>query len=74
MFGWNGKFLHVNLTKSKAVADEYEAEMAKNYLGGRGFAAKILLDTLKAGIDPLSPDNRLVFAAGPLTAFSAEQW
>jgi len=70
MFGWNGKLLHVNLTKGKAVADKYEAEMAKNYLGGRGFAAKILWDTLRAGIDPLSPDNRLIFAAGPLTAFS----
>ena len=69
MFGWNGKLLRVDLTKGRAVADEYSAETAKNYLGGRGFAVKILWDALKAGIDPLSPDNRLIFAAGPLTAF-----
>jgi len=70
MFGWNGKFLRVNLSKNKAVAEEYEANIAKNFLGGRGFAAKILWDELKPGIDPLSPDNRLVFATGPLTGFA----
>ena len=37
-------------------------------MGGRGFAAKILWDRLKQGIDPLSPENLLIFAAGPLTA------
>ena len=70
MFGWNGKLLHVNLNRAKGVADKYEAGMAKNFLGGRGFAARILWDELKPGIDPLSPENKLVFAAGPLTGFT----
>jgi len=70
MYGWNGKLLRVNLNKRKAVVQEYGAEMAKNFLGGRGFAAKILWDELKPGIDALSPENRLVFAAGPLTGFA----
>jgi len=70
MFGWNGKFLRVNLTKHKAVAKEYDAEMARKFLGGRGFAVKILWDELKPGVDPLSPENRLIFAAGPLTGFA----
>jgi aldehyde:ferredoxin oxidoreductase len=70
MFGWNGRFLRVNLNKSKAVAEEYGKDIATNFLGGRGFAAKILWDELKAGIDPLSPENKLVFAAGPLTGFA----
>jgi len=70
MFGWNSKFLRVNLSKNKAVAEEYEANIAKNFLGGRGFAAKILCDELKPGIDPLSPDNRLILATGPLTGFA----
>ena len=39
-----------------------------NFLGGRGFAVKILWDTLQQGTDPLSPENKLVFATGPLTA------
>ncbi len=70
MFGWTGKFLHVNLSKRKAAADAYEASVAHCFLGGRGFAAKILWDELKQGIDPFSPENKLVFAAGPLTGFS----
>jgi aldehyde:ferredoxin oxidoreductase len=70
MRGWNGRLLRVDLNKRKAIAQEYGAEMAKNFLGGRGFAAKILWDELKPGIDALSPENRLVFAAGPLTGFA----
>ena len=67
MFGWNGVFLQVNLSKNKAVAESYNANLASNFLGGRGFAAKILWDKLKPGTDPLSSENKLVFAAGPLT-------
>ena len=70
MYGWNGLFLRVNLGKGRAVAEEYDAKIAKNFLGGRGFAAKILWDELKHGTDPLSPKNKLVFAAGPLTGFA----
>jgi len=70
MFGWNGKLLRINLGKCKAVAEPYEYSFAKNFLGGRGFAVKILWDELKPGIDPLSPENKLVFAAGPLTGFA----
>jgi aldehyde:ferredoxin oxidoreductase len=70
MFGWNGRFLRVNLSKGKAVAEQYDASTAKNFLGGRGFAAKILWDELRPGIDALSPENKLVFATGPLTGFA----
>jgi aldehyde:ferredoxin oxidoreductase len=67
VFGWTGVFLQVDLSNNKAVAESYDARLALNYIGGRGFAAKILWDELKPGIDPLSPENKLVFAAGPLT-------
>ncbi len=69
MHGWNGKLLRVDLAKGKAVAQEYDTTLAKNFLGGRGFAIKILWDELKSGIDAFSPENKLVFAAGPLTGF-----
>jgi aldehyde:ferredoxin oxidoreductase len=68
MYGWTGVFLKIDLSKSKAVAETYNESLASNFLGGRGFAVKILWDTLKQGIDPLSPENKLIFAAGPLTA------
>ena len=67
MFGWTGVFLNVDLNKNKAVAETYDANLALNFVGGRGFAAKILWDNLKSGVDPLSPENKLIFAAGPLT-------
>ncbi|MEM3601365.1 MAG: aldehyde ferredoxin oxidoreductase family protein [Candidatus Bathyarchaeia archaeon] len=70
MYGWNGKFLRVNLSKQKATFQNYDAEMAEKFYGGRGFAAKILWDELAAGVDPLSPENKLVLAAGPLTGFA----
>jgi aldehyde:ferredoxin oxidoreductase len=70
MFGWKGTILQVNLGKSKAVADRYETSLAKNFLGGRGFAVKTLWDRLRPGINALSPENILVFAAGPLSGFA----
>jgi aldehyde:ferredoxin oxidoreductase len=68
VYGWTGVFLKIDLSKSKAVAETYDESLALNFLGGRGFAVKILWDTLKQGTDPLSPENKLIFAAGPLTA------
>jgi aldehyde:ferredoxin oxidoreductase len=70
MYGWTGKLLRVNLSKTKAVVQEHSAEMAEKFLGGRGFAVKILWDELEPGTPPFSPENKLVFAAGPLTGFA----
>jgi len=70
MYGWTGKFLRVNLSRNKALAEQYDAAIAKGFLGGRGFAVKILWDELKPGTDALSPDNKLIFAAGPLTGWA----
>lgn len=57
--------LRVDLSKQKIVKQYLPDELAKNYLGGRGANAKILWDELKAGVDPLGPDNILVFGIGP---------
>jgi len=65
--GWWGKALWVDLSRSEIKTWEYPKEIARDFIGGRGFAVKILWDFLKPGVDPLSPDNILIFAAGPLT-------
>ena len=67
MKGWTGKLLRVDLTAKKADIKEYPTELAMKFMGGRGFAAKILWDQLPPGTDPLSPNNLLIAAAGPLT-------
>lgn len=57
------------MTRGKAAVEEYDADFALKWLGGRGFAIKILWDELKPGTDALSPNNKLILAAGPLTGF-----
>jgi aldehyde:ferredoxin oxidoreductase len=70
MFGWNGYFLNVNLTSGNSEVKSFDSDFASRFIGGRGFAAKILWDTLPAGTEPLSPENILILAAGPLTGYS----
>lgn len=69
MKGWSGRLLRVDLSKNESVIEDYSAELAMGYLGGRGFAVKLLWDELPPGADPLGPENLLIFAAGPLTGF-----
>nr|MDO8077963.1 aldehyde ferredoxin oxidoreductase N-terminal domain-containing protein [Candidatus Freyarchaeota archaeon] len=71
MGGYLGKILRVNLSKGKITTEELKEEIQRKYLGGSGLAARILYDELKPGINPLGPDNKLVFATGPLTGTNA---
>lgn len=65
--GYAGFILHVDLTEQKYEITDLPAALVKEYIGGKGFAAKVLYDELPAGCDPLSLDNILVVACGPLT-------
>ncbi len=67
MYGWNGKILRVDLSTNKVRVQEIDADFALKYIGGRGFAVRILWDELPPGVDPLSPQNKLIIATGPLT-------
>jgi len=66
MYGLRGKLLRVDLEEEKITEQAIPEEDTKNYLGGRGLGVKILYDELEPGIDPLGPDNILLFMAGPL--------
>jgi len=66
--GYTGKILKVNLTKRETRIEKLDEEVARNFIGGKGLGAKILYDSLRPGIDPLSSENLLIFASGPLTA------
>ena len=65
--GYNGKILRVNLSNYSISTEEIRELFCRKYLGGAGFVAYFLLKELQKGVDPLGPDNKLVFAAGPLT-------
>jgi len=67
MKGLNGKILRVNLTNRQISVEEPAEDYYRRYLGGRGFIVEKLLTELPAGIDPLGPENKLIFALGPFT-------
>ena len=71
MNGWTGQILRVNLTTKTAQIETFSEEFAHKWIGGRGFAAKILYDELKPGIDPLGPDNKFIVAVGPIAGIPA---
>ncbi|MBC7130381.1 aldehyde ferredoxin oxidoreductase [Candidatus Bathyarchaeota archaeon] len=72
MCGYAGKFLEVNLSTQVVKEVRIDDALLKDYVGGRGLAAKILWDRLGGkweNVDPLGPENLLLFLTGPLTGF-----
>jgi aldehyde:ferredoxin oxidoreductase len=67
MNGYHGRFLSVDLSSGN-IADMPVAENdLKRFIGGSSLSAKLMLDYVKPGMDPLAPENPLVFATGPFT-------
>lgn len=66
-FGYTGKILRVDLSREKTSIESPDNIFYRRYIGGEGFVSYFLLKDLDPGIDPLEPENELVFAAGPLT-------
>lgn len=64
MNGYGGRILRVDLSNGSTWSEPLDPALARDYIGGRGFAARIVYDETR-GADPLGPDNRLVFASGP---------
>ncbi|MGC8497044.1 MAG: aldehyde ferredoxin oxidoreductase family protein [Thermoplasmata archaeon] len=70
--GYIGKILRVNLSNKNIKIEALNMDLARHYIGGRGLATKYYYDEVKdLNIDPLSKDNKLIFAAGPLTGTPA---
>jgi len=67
MFGYYGKFLNVDLSTGEIKTLELEEDHLRKFIGGASLAARLIYDHVKPGMDPLAPDNPLVFAAGPFT-------
>jgi len=65
--GWHGRILWVDLSRKEYELVEYPGEWARDFIGGRGLAARILWEYLPRGADPLGPENLLIFAVGPLS-------
>ncbi len=57
------KYLHINLGDRSIETEELQGEAAVRL--GRHYIVKTLLERGVATVDPLSPDNPLIFCAGP---------
>jgi len=66
MHGFYGRMLIVDLSRKSFEIEAISDELLETYLGGKGIATRILLDKNPVGVDPLSEDNHLIFATGPL--------
>ncbi|MDP3057899.1 MAG: aldehyde ferredoxin oxidoreductase N-terminal domain-containing protein, partial [bacterium] len=67
MNGYAGSILRVNLTNKTYRKEPLPMELADNYIGGRGFVAKLMWDEIPKGANPLGPENKVIIAPGPLT-------
>ncbi|MEM2885233.1 MAG: aldehyde ferredoxin oxidoreductase N-terminal domain-containing protein, partial [Thermoproteota archaeon] len=72
MRGYAGKFLEIDLSTKSVKEERFPDELLRTYLGGRGLGVKILWDRLGSkwgSVDPLGPENLLLFLTGPLTGY-----
>jgi aldehyde:ferredoxin oxidoreductase len=65
--GYAGKILRVDLSEKKTTVEEPGSKFYRKFLGGAGFIAYYLYKEIKQGIDPLGPENKLIYAIGPMT-------
>ncbi len=71
MQGWTGRTVTIDLTDSEIKETNSNASILQNFIGGRGLGVKLYFDNVEPSIDPLSPENILIFATGPLTGTPA---
>ena len=68
---WSGNVLRVNLTKGTCTSEPLNMEWAREYIGQRGLATRYFVEEVDPKVDPLAPENHLIFATGPLTGTMA---
>lgn len=67
MPGYAGKILKVDLSTGKTQVEPLNEDYAKKYIGGIGLGMRLWLDHSRPGVDPLSPENPLILATGPIS-------
>ena len=68
---WTRRILRVNLTEGSISEEPLNMEWADQYIGQRGLATRYFVEETDPTCDPLGPDNKLIFATGPLTGTMA---
>ena len=71
--GYAGRVLEVDLAARSFAFKPLDEDIARLYIGGKGYGTRLLYDLTRPGIDPLGPENPLIFATGPLNGSMAPQ-
>lgn len=66
MYGFHGRLLHVDLTTAKCSWRALDESRLRSCLGGTGLGASLLHEFAADLVEPLSPDNPLIFTSAPL--------
>lgn len=70
MLGFYNKLLRVDLTKQSYELEAIADDILERTLGGKGLAVHLLLKHNPPQVDPLMPENHLIFATGPVAGSS----
>lgn len=68
--GWAGEVLHVDLSTGRTWTED-TVEKYKDFLGGTGIGYKVMWDEVPPGTKPYDPENKIIFAVGPLAGTGA---
>ncbi|HSB67158.1 MAG TPA: aldehyde ferredoxin oxidoreductase family protein, partial [Anaerolineales bacterium] len=68
---YGGSILRVNLSEGKITKEPTPAQLARDFIGGRGFGIYHLFREVPKGADPLGPENKLIISTGPLSGMLA---
>ncbi|UCH04072.1 MAG: aldehyde ferredoxin oxidoreductase, partial [Candidatus Thorarchaeota archaeon] len=66
-----GKILDVDLTEQTVSVIPLDMKIASQFVGGSGYASRLLYELIDPGVDPLGPENLLLYMTGPLTGTQA---
>ena len=66
-YGYMGKMLWGDLTRGTLAEEALDEKICRDFIGGYGLGARVLFSRMKAGVDPLGPENILGIVTGPLT-------
>jgi aldehyde:ferredoxin oxidoreductase len=69
--GWAGRVLRIDLSERTHHVDPLNLDWAREFVGGRGLAARYLFEEADASLDPFDPATPLIYATGPLTGTNA---
>ncbi len=68
--GYWSKVLGINLTNASITEEYVDDDIWMRFIGGAGYGTKVMIDETPPRLDPLSPENKIIYAVGPFQAYN----